>query len=75
MDLKNQNFEYILSCADKLPANKREMRILRYTVSLKAMLGGLPEKGDKYDPVIIDNYLWIIGELLSGMYEVLGNED
>lgn len=43
------------------------MSIVRYTAGLKALLDVMPENTEHYSTETIDNYLWVIDELLSGI--------
>jgi len=48
-----------------------KLLIIRYTEGLKAMLDVLPENTEHLPAHTIDHYLWVIENLLSGIYDRL----
>ncbi|MFK5894074.1 MAG: hypothetical protein QM504_12705 [Pseudomonadota bacterium] len=54
---------------------QHQIRLVRYTKQLKALLDSpllICEKcsADSLKEEILDNYLWAVGELIHGMYEL-----
>jgi len=57
--------------------NQYQLRLMRYTEHLKHLLDNppvfKPDDSDELHHEKLDNYLWVVGEMISGIYEM--NQD